>query len=422
MKKVLILCDLFPPAFGPRMGYLCKYIRSYGWEPTVITEEVEDEHAFGFLTGYAEVHPVSFYNAHTSKQRKRQWISTMIRDYLYGYKDRRMFKAARKVCQTESFDLVLCSSFQTFPLAAATKIAARYNLPLVVDLRDIVEQYAGKEYLSNAYRGLGEKLSSLITRKRIAIRDQALRKARGVTTISPWHVEVLSQYKSNVRLIYNGYDPELFYPENPPTRHFIITYTGRLLSTAMRDPSLLMEALSILIRKKEINPSDCRVDWYVDDASWKVITEEAEKHNVLSYMFHRGYIPGNKIPGVLNQSSILLLLTNKSTTGGPKGVMTTKFFESLAVEKPILCVRSDESYLAEAITDTGAGLAATHVEEVCSFLKTHYTEWQEKGYTHSNIDREVLKKYSRKEQAGEFAILFNSLTENGSDNENERNG
>ena len=40
MKHVLILCDLFPPAFGPRMGYLCKYIQRYGWEPVVVTENM----------------------------------------------------------------------------------------------------------------------------------------------------------------------------------------------------------------------------------------------------------------------------------------------------------------------------------------------------------------------------------------------
>ena len=50
--------------------------------------------------------------------------------------------------------------------------------------------------------------------------------------------------------------------------------------------------------------------------------------------------------------------------------MTTKFFESLAVEKPILCVQSDEAYLAEAIKETHSGLAATRVDEVYDFLET----------------------------------------------------
>ena len=48
MKSVLILCDLFPPAFGPRMGYLCKYLAGEGWTPVVVTEQVPGD-TFDFL-------------------------------------------------------------------------------------------------------------------------------------------------------------------------------------------------------------------------------------------------------------------------------------------------------------------------------------------------------------------------------------
>lgn len=413
MKKVLILCDLFPPAFGPRMGYLTKYIQSFGWTPVVVAEAVKDEHAFQFLSNYCKVEYVPFYTAKNNRGYKRQWLFTMIRDFLFGYKDRKMYRAALKICEEEPFGLVLCSSFNTFPLSAAGKIAKKLKLPLVVDLRDIAEQYSGQEYLSvnpSAMGGLGRLCTSLFMKKRLRIRNRVLRKAQCVTTVSPWHVETLSRYNPNVELIYNGFDPELFYPETIPTHHFIITYTGRLIGTAMRDPNLFLEALSILIRKNVIYPPDCRVHWYVDEASWKIIMGEAEKYNVLSYMNFQGYVSGAKVPHILNSSSVLLLLTNRSTANGPKGVMTTKFFESLAVEKPVLCVRSDESYLAEAIKESRAGLAATCVEEVCEFLKQQYEEWKKHGHTHATTDRNVVHRYSRKEQAGQFAALFNRLT------------
>ena len=52
--KILILCDMFPPAFGPRMGYLCKYMRRAGWEPVVVTEQIDDS-TFSFLKGETPV-------------------------------------------------------------------------------------------------------------------------------------------------------------------------------------------------------------------------------------------------------------------------------------------------------------------------------------------------------------------------------
>lgn len=411
MKKVLIICDLFPPAFGPRMGYLCKYLRNYGWEPVVLTEMVEDK-TFAFLTKESEVTYINYYTVKNSFIRKLQWAGTLLLDLFFGYKDARMYREARKLIKKNKFDLVLCSSFRTFPLPAAQRIAHAYKLPLVVDLRDIIEQFTGEEFMSHRLPtifGLNKLYVSIFKWKNLRERNQVLKAADYVTTVSPWHVDTLKQYNSQVTLIYNGFDPELFYPEQRKTDKFIITYTGRLMSTAMRDPGLLLEALKILSTKNIINDKVCRVCWYVDPASQKLITAEADKAGVLSFMDFKEYVQATDIPSVLNNSSVLLLLTNRSEKNGPKGIMTTKFFESLAVEKPILCVRSDESYLESALRESKAGVAARHVEEACRFLENYFEEWKEKGYTTLQTDKNVLKMYSRKEQAKQFADIFETV-------------
>jgi len=411
MKKVLIICDLFPPAFGPRMGYLCKYLSLYGWEAVVLTEAVHEK-TFSFLSGKTSVSYINFYTAQSKWGKKLQWFFIFLLDFCFGYKDYKMYKMADKLVLDNDFDLILCSSFRTFPIPAAQKVASKYKLPLIVDLRDIIEQYTGSEFIYHRIPkilGLKKLFTYLFKQRNLHLRNNALVKADHITTISPWHVDVLKQYNPNCTLIYNGYDPELFFPEQLLTSQFIITYTGRILSTAMRDPGLLFEALDQLTREGILSPDDCRVHWYVDNSSWKVIEAETAKAGVSSYMDLKGYVPASDIPKVLNSSSVLLLLTNKAAEDGPKGVMTTKFFESLAVEKPILCVRSDESYLAAAIQESHAGIAATSVEEVCSFLKQYYVEWKSKGYTQSSINRNVLHQYSRKEQAGQFVSIFNQL-------------
>lgn len=411
MKKVLIICDLFPPAFGPRMGYLCKYLKNYGWEPVVLTEMVEDK-TFAFLTKESEVTYINYYTAKNSFIRKLQWAGTLLLDLFFGYKDARMYREARKLIKKNKFDLVLCSSFRTFPLPAAQRIAHAYKLPLVVDLRDIIEQFTGEEFMSHRLPtifGLNKLYVSIFKWKNLRERNQVLKAADYVTTVSPWHVDTLKQYNSQVTLIYNGFDPELFYPEQRKTDKFIITYTGRLMSTAMRDPGLLLEALKILSTKNIINDKVCRVCWYVDPASQKLITAEADKAGVLSFMDFKEYVQATDIPSVLNNSSVLLLLANRSEKNGPKGIMTTKFFESLAVEKPILCVRSDESYLESALRESKAGVAARRVEEACRFLENYFEEWKEKGYTTLQTDKNVLKMYSRKEQAKQFADIFETV-------------
>ena len=85
----------------------------------------------------------------------------------------------------------------------------------------------------------------------------------------------------------------------------------------------------------------------------------------------------------------------------------------MAVEKPILCVRSDEACLAETIQRTRSGLAATQVEEVSEFLLQQYREWQAKGYTTSKADKSQLKQFSRQEQANQFAQLIENSMRHG---------
>ncbi len=411
MRKVLIICDIFPPAFGPRMGYLCKYLKSNGWDPIVIAEQVEGK-TFSFLAEGIKVHYVNFYPARNKWLARIQWIYIFILDLFINYKEQIMFREASKLLETESVEVILASTYRTFPLPAALKVSESFNLPLLVDLRDIIEQYTGLEFIKHQlprFFGIDKWIASHYKRSSLKKRNNVLVKADHITTISHWHQHTLGVYNPDTTLIFNGFDPDLFYPVQNTTPAFIITYTGRLLSTEMRDPSLLMEALQSLKKEYPECYDKFQVHWYVDQESEKVIKKIAGQADLEDRMFYKGYIAANAIPEVLNNSSILLLLTNKSEGKGPKGVMTTKFFESLAVEKPILCIRSDEDCLEEAIREARAGLAGRNMEEVRAFLLFHFNEWRQKGYTQVPVNKEVLKKYSREEQAKQFIGLFEQM-------------
>ena len=411
MKRILILCDIFPPAFGPRMGYLCKYIRALGWQPTVVTEQLPAGN-FQFLAGLCEVHEVSFYSNKHPFIRKAQWWLSFLCSSLFDYKNWKMRRAAERLIRKEHFDVLLCSTYRTFPLPAAKQLAEKYRIPFVIDLRDIIEQYSGDEFISRKMPKLPllqPLVVHLFRQRSLQKRNLALSAADAVTTVSRWHVDTLRSYNPHVQLIYNGFDPEIFYPKHVRTSRFTITYTGRLLSTAMRDPSLLFESLRHLSSLGKLSPENCRVDWYIDEVSWKIIRAEALRYGVLPFMEMKGFVAATQIPDILNSSSVILLLTNKSGASGPKGVMTTKLFEALAVRKPILCVRNDEGVLEEALKEANAGLAANNAEEVSGFLMQNFSVWQQQGYTEAATRPEVLQKYSRKEQAGQFAALFHSI-------------
>lgn len=409
--KILLLCDMFPPAFGPRMGYLCKYLKRMGWEPIVITEYISDN-TFEFLANDINVTYIKYFQATGRISKQIEWIIIFLLDFFFHYKDRKMESLATTIIQKENCKLVLCSTYRTFPLVAAYKIAKQANVPLVTDLRDIIEQYAANEFIAHSFNllpGLNKLITNIFRNKLLRDRNKVLRKSNYITTVSPWHVQTLKKYNSNVELIYNGFDPELFYPEQIKTDTFRITYTGRLLSLKIRDPQLLFEAISTLSDKKLIEPEEFRIQWYTDTDSRIIIENEAIKHGILSYMDFYAYVPASQIPRILNESSILLLLSNTSDNSGPQGFMTTKFFESLAVEKPILCVRSDNGCLEQAITKTKAGLSSYDIHETTDFIYKKYKEWRKYKCTSQCSHKTEIMKFSRISETEQFINIFKKI-------------
>lgn len=403
---------MFPPAFGPRMGYLCKYLKLNTWHPVVITEYI-NENMFSFLCQDIEVTSIRYYKK-TGFTGKIEWIWTMLRDILFGYKDKRMHCEALKKTKKQHFDLILCSTYRTFPLQAAWRLSRKTGLPLVVDLRDIIEQYTSNEFISHSLPklfGIDKLISSIFKKQNLKLRNKIVRDAACITTVSPWHVSVLSKYNDNTKLIYNGFDSEVFYPAHKQTEQFFITYTGRLLSAAMRSPELLFQAMERLANERIITSDLFRLRWLVDEKSKQIIEKEVEKYSNLSaFIDYPGYVAASKIPEILNESQVLLLLTNKSDSNGPKGIMTTKFFESLAVGKPILCVRGDEGCLEEVINRTRSGLSAHNTDEVYNFIKKHFLRWKENLPYEDCSDKEEIKKFSRESQAKQFIEIFEQLT------------
>lgn len=401
---------MFPPAFGPRMGYLCKYLSQAGHEPTVITEYIPDD-TFGFLKGDIPVVYLDFYK----NKQKSTWIKIFLRNLFSDYKDKKVYKEALKLTSKQSFDVILCSTYRTFPLLAAQKTAQKTGLPLIVDLRDIIEQYTGNEFIARPLPkllGLEKWIASFFRKKNLRQRNRVLRKANHITTISPWHVDTLKHYNPDTSLIYNGYDPDIFYPASIRSNRFYITYTGRLLSLTMRNPDLLFRAVKKLADELLIDSGSFCIRWFTDEQSQKMIRQEAGKYKIDGLMEYSRYVPATKIPEILNESSILLLLTNKADSSGPKGVMTTKFFEALAVEKPILCVQGDEGCLEEVINYTHAGLSAHNETEVYDYIKRHYLQWKQTGTVVSDVDRNAVKTFSRKEQASQFIRIFIKVCNN----------
>lgn len=187
-------------------------------------------------------------------------------------------------------------------------------------------------------------------------------------------MDFLHQFNKNVHLIYNGFDPVQFYTKDVVSDSFLITYIGKIYE--FQDISLVEQAI------RELNLPDVQLNLHTPD------------HNT---------IPITSVGTELRKSSMAVVLTNPSA----KGMMTTKFFEALGCEKPVLCVPSDEGCLAQTIKNTNAGIATSDIEEIKAFILEKYREWKTNGFTHQAVINK--EQFSRQHQAEQFEQLFLEL-------------
>lgn len=391
-RRILILCEaIAPPAYSPRIITLVEYLQQHGWHCEIATEMEDDQ---VFTSDICTIHSMPTYRR-------------LVADKLFGAKEKALFAFVCKTVDVASFDLIFCASYYYFPLQAAMRLAKAYKLPLIVDLRDITEQWGQLDYYTRAFTGIkaiDQIAKKLYTVLNTRARNRVLKYAHAVTTVSPWHQETLSQYNGNTRLIYNGYDAQMFYPQDEFSSTFDITFIGKYYAHYAECPSLLFAALQQLIAQGAVDSQSVRVLFHTNEKGQEAFASLAKQYDLEQVVKTQGYIPRSEIVGGMHQSSILMVLTTPAKENGTHGIMGTKFYEILGVEKPCLCLNSDEECLADAIQKTHAGIAATNVEEVKTFILEKYNEWRQHGFTRQAVINK--EQFTRQHEAEQFEQLF----------------
>lgn len=365
MKNILFLTDpIGKPSYAPRLRFFCDYLTRQGYRVEVWTEAMES---------YSFIHDYPIYEL-PAYRNGIDWAIKSFWSLLTDWRNRHFSKKLQQQLEHRSFDAVLCTTFSTFPLRAALDVARAKHIPLIVDIRDLDEQVPNAQYQSHR-SWWARPFRNWYKRVNIRRRNAVLRQADCITTVSPWHVDFIRQFNPNVHLIYNGFDPKQFFYEAVPAPQFLISYIGRIYEFQHKD--LIEQAV------RELNISDIVLNWHTPEYRSIPITEVGDE---------------------IRRSSIMLVLTSAQT----HGMMTTKFFEALGCEKPILCIPSDKGCLAQAMTETNAGLASDDIDEIKQFILDKYNEWKQNGFTRQLVRNK--EQFNRENQAKQFEDLFSHYT------------
>ncbi|MBO7456285.1 MAG: glycosyltransferase [Paludibacteraceae bacterium] len=359
MKKLLVVSD--PPArpgYLPRLRFLCDYLVRKGYDVTLLTEEYQP---LDFAHSYS-IETIRMYSGGSM-----DWMLKTIWTLLTDWHDRVFARRAIQLSaiKNQNFDLVLCSSFSDFPLGAAYRIARQMDVPLLCDIRDLDEQVDDSRYQYKHQSRWLMPFRHLYRAIHIRRRNKVLRAASAITTVSPWHADFIRRYNSHVHVIYNGFDETQFYPQDMVAEQFTVTYIGSLFEWQKEALEKVQQVISLDMHTPQHNP-----------------------------------IPHDQLGDAIRRSSIMLVLTNKHT----HGMLTTKFYEALGCEKPVLCVPSDQGELAKLIAFTHAGIATDDMEEIRAFIAEKQQEWQQKGFTRQQTQHR--EEFSRETQCQQMEEII----------------
>ena len=105
----------------------------------------------------------------------------------------------------------------------------------------------------------------------------------------------------------------------------------------------------------------------------------------------------------MTESSVLVAL-GAAASNGQHGILGTKIFEAIGMEKPFVLIPSDEDSMAALIQQTGIGLAAKTTAQLKSFLLDKYAEWQANGFTRQTVNNKEI--FTRRYQARQFEQII----------------
>jgi glycosyltransferase involved in cell wall biosynthesis len=422
MKKVLIITYYWPPSGGAgvqRWLKFSKYLPEFGWQPVILTVDPEyasypqrdeslisevDPECLVFTTKSFELY--NFYKlisgkkevpyggfANESKEGLLQKLSKFLRgnfllpDPRKGWNKYALKKAVELIKQF-NIDTVLTTSPPHSTQLIGLKLKQKLNIKWIADLRDPwTDIYYYNQFMHTA---LARRIDKQYERKVVENADLLITVSEDVKRIFTEKSNLPIAAKTVV--IPNGFDEVDFrIKEVPAETQKIITYTGTI--SEAYDVDCLLEAL-------------CRLD---DTLKSQILIRFVGKvPPVVEQKFRKtgfnielvGYVDHPKSIEYLLRSDLLLLVIPKVKNN--RGILTGKFFEYLASQKPILAIGPTDGDLAKIIQETKCGNLFDYSDQegMFQFISDSLNR------PVSVANHEIASEYSRKQLTRKIAGLL----------------
>ncbi len=417
MKRLLIVTYYWIPSGGAgvqRWVKFVKYLREFGWEPIVYAPENPEypSEDFSFekdIPDDVEIlkrpiwEPYDIYRKLTGKKgekinagfisenRKLGWkdkLSIWIRGNFLIPDPRRFWvkpsvKFLTNYLKENPVDAVITTGPPHSMHLIGLGLKKRFpDIPWVADFRDPwtnIDFYADLNLIF-----LADKIHHKLERKVIQTADCVLvvssDMSREYQVLNPKRIEIVT----------NGYDTDdVEITTIEPDKKFSLSHIGTL--NAARNPKTLWKALGELSIANVEFSQDLQIN-LIGKTDFSVI-EDVENHGLTANLNKIDYVSHSEAVSLQKSSQVLLLLINNSANA--KGILTGKFFEYLAAQRPILAIGPTDGDVAKVLQETNAGVIVDFEDEAKTkeVIKNFYNKFKSGNL---EISSNSIEKYSRK--------------------------
>ena len=426
MREVLIISYFYPPCTltaAQRPAGWVKYLPQFGYKPIVITrnwdvtlskpEDQLKDAGSQLCIEKSETHEVHYlpYNASlrdrlfNSKNllfKKCSKIFTFMNSIGENFSNQFIpfgdfYDYAENLIQKHTFTSIIITGNPFIQFRFGYLLSNKYHIPWIADYRD---DWTTSEIIQS--KG---KFESIIHRLQQKSEQKWVGTANIITSVSPVYTDRISQLvKVPGQTILNGFDTLLPKIQPEDNNSFIIVYNGTLYDT--QDVEGFVRAI---IRCLELFGNKINIQIQFPGVCYDPNQERRLRVLIKGYesfFLLTPRIPKEEIIKLQQHADLLLMLTHR----GQKGIPSSKLYEYLSLQKPILCFPSDHDIVAETLHKTGVGYVIDTEDVLFEKLK-EFIHLKLNGRKILNETKEAnLLAYSLSNQVIKLSLLLNQIS------------
>jgi glycosyltransferase involved in cell wall biosynthesis len=442
LKYVLFITYYFPPAGGPgvqRVTKFIKYLKDFGWTPIVLAPlnpeyQARDESLAKELPSDLIIRrspifePYKLYRKFTGtkeglsldinvfeegkKMSLKQRIAHAIRatffipDARIGWY-RSAVNEAMKIAKEYPIAMIYSSSPPYTVSIIARKVAQKTGIPLVAGFRD---PWSGFEVSAPKRWFLPRIIDQRLERS-------VFHDAKKIDVA--WKGIALDAIKKYPDLpedkfihIPNGFDSNDYSEHDIAKRaerkrgeKFVMTYSGSLYGP--RNPKNFFKAIELLLNRNEIDPTKLHLRFV--GRTGADLNDMFEAPLIKPLVERIDYVAHSRAVELVSDSDALLLIVDDIPS--VEHIVPGKVYEYLGAMRPILAIAEPTGAIGQLLREThgGEAIAQKDIEGQVRVIKGFYNAWQRGESPSASMDAATISQYERREATRKLSAIFDSL-------------